>query len=60
MLYHSSLPGGSGMTPLAQISGVSYIDLGVSPKTTYSYAVTALNAQGMSIRTAVVTSKPLE
>ena len=57
-VYISSLPGGSGMTPLANIKSPAFLAAGLKVSTTYSFAVAALNAQGMSLRSSVVAVKP--
>lgn len=57
-VYCSSLPGGGGMAPIASVKSAGATISGLKPKTTYSFAVTALNAQGMSLRSSIVTATP--
>jgi hypothetical protein len=58
-IYASSLPGGSGMAPFATVREPSFIASKLNPGTTYSFAVTAVNGQGMSLRSQVASTKPL-
>jgi hypothetical protein len=57
-VYRSALPGGSGMSALASVKVTSYTNTELNSNQSYSYAVTALNAQGMSLRSTVVTATP--
>jgi len=58
-IYRSALPGGSGMVPLASLTATTYTNSSLNWGIGYSYAVTALNSQGMSLRSSVVTASPL-
>ncbi|MDR3687763.1 MAG: family 16 glycosylhydrolase [Fimbriimonas sp.] len=59
VVYRSSLPGGGGMYPIATVTSTKYLDLHLNPVTTYSYSVTALNSQGLSLRSKPIARKPL-
>jgi beta-glucanase (GH16 family) len=58
-VYGSTLPGGSGMAPLVTVGESSYTAQRLAPGTTYSFTVTALNGNGMSLRSTVVSARPL-
>jgi hypothetical protein len=57
-VYLSTLPGGSGMSPASNVKTSAVRITGLKSKTPYSFAVTALNAQGMSLRSSIVTATP--
>lgn len=58
-LYRTTLPGGSGMSEMATVRETSYIDMGLKSSSGYSYSVTAMNSQGMSLRSSIATAKTL-
>jgi len=57
-VYASPLPGGSGMAPIASVKTAKFLATALKLHTTYSFAVTALNAQGMSLRSSMATIEP--
>lgn len=57
-VYESDLPGGSGMAPVASVTTPRITLTGLKPGVPYSFAVTALGTQGMSLRSGIVTATP--
>lgn len=56
-LYRGTAAGGEGSTPIATITGTSYVDRNLSPTPTYFYQLSAVNATGESARTDEDASK---
>jgi beta-glucanase (GH16 family) len=57
-IYKTNLPGGSGMAPLTTVTGTSYTVPSLAAGKPLSFTVTALNSQGMSLRSTVATVTP--
>jgi beta-glucanase (GH16 family) len=57
-IYSSTLPGGAGMAAIGSTSGTAFTQTGLDSTKTYFYSVTAVNSQGMSLRSNLVSVKP--